>query len=78
MTNRHTTRSYNKMEDAEPPPLPPLANNQHIKLPCFSPINIISWFAMAEEEQAAHVAAVPGQSGQGGQANREPCAWSEN
>jgi hypothetical protein len=97
--------AYNEMEDAEPPPPP--ANNQHIKLLSFWPINIISWFAMAdgqfvlrgvndelwthtarqhhdvvaavaEEEQAAHVAAVRGQSGQGGRANREPCAWSEN
>jgi hypothetical protein len=83
------------------PPSP--ANNRHIKLPPFWPINIISWFAMAkrqfinaelwthttrqhhdvvaavaEEEQAAHVAAVPGQSGQGGRANREPCTGSEN
>ncbi len=35
------------MEDVGPPPLLPLANNQHIKLPSFSTINIISWFAMA-------------------------------
>jgi hypothetical protein len=57
---------------------PPPANNWHIKLPCFSIISIISWFAMAKEERAAHVAAVPGQSGQGGRANREPCAGPEN
>ena len=66
------------MEDAGPPPPPPLANNQHINLPSFSTINIISWFAMAEEERAVHVAAVPGQSGQGSRANREPCVGSEN
>jgi hypothetical protein len=86
------------MEDAKLPPPPPPANNQHIKLPSFGPINIISWFAMAErqfvlrgvndelwthtvrqhhkvvaavaeEEQAAHLAALRGQSGR---ANREP------
>jgi hypothetical protein len=55
------------------PPPPLLANNQHIKLPSFSTINIISCFAMAEEERAVHVAADPGQSGQGGRAIREPC-----
>jgi hypothetical protein len=38
------------MEDAEPPPPPPAANNQHIKLPSLWPINIISWFAMAERQ----------------------------
>jgi hypothetical protein len=36
------------MEDPKLPPPPPLANNQHIKLPLFWPNNNISWFAMVE------------------------------